>query len=181
MNESPLAQRYAEALSDSLQAADAQHREQARRELESFVAAVHDSFDLQNLLHNPSVAASDRLRVLETILDHMAASTPVRRFLGLLADRGRLDILDDTVRAFGELQDQREGRIRGHVVSARSLDPERQERLRKALERRTGRSIDLSFDVDPELIGGVRAQVGSIVFDGSLATGLSRLRERLET
>ena len=65
------------------------------------------------------------------------------------------------------------------VVSASPLDERRRDRLRRALSQRTGREVRLEVEVDPSLIGGAVAQVGDLVFDGSLRTQLSALRATL--
>jgi F-type H+-transporting ATPase subunit delta len=65
------------------------------------------------------------------------------------------------------------------VVSANPLDDRRKDRLRRALSERTGREVRLEVELDSSLIGGAIAQVGDLVFDGSIRTQLSQLRANL--
>jgi F-type H+-transporting ATPase subunit delta len=76
--------------------------------------------------------------------------------------------------------DQQAGRVRATVTSAGPLGEHQLERLREAIGRMTGRSIVLEAKTDPSLIGGVVAQVGAKLLDGSLRTQLERMRDELK-
>lgn len=172
--------RYAEALADVTANVGSEERTRVREELRGFRQAVHESFDLANLLHNPSVSSGDRLEVLGAVLSKLGVSETTSRFLRLLTDRGRMTLFDDIVDAYERIDDARSGVVRARITSAAELSPEELGRVTKALEDRTGRRLDVAVDVDPRLIGGLRAQVGSMVFDGSVRSELERLRERLQ-
>ena len=79
-----------------------------------------------------------------------------------------------------ELADKRAGRVQARVVSAVEMTEGSIDQLRRALERRTGKKIEMNVEVDPSLIGGIRAEVGSFVLDGTIRTELERLRFALE-
>jgi len=174
-----ISRRYAEALADALSSAE--ERTTVRKELATFRKAVRESFDLENLLHNPSVPSNDRLRVLGSVLERMGSSAPTSRFLRLLAERGRMGLFEEIVEAFDRIDDERSGVVRAHITSASELSADTLERLTAALRQRTGRNLEVSADVDPQLIGGFRARVGTLVFDGSIRSELDRLRERLQS
>jgi F-type H+-transporting ATPase subunit delta len=175
-----VARRYAEALADVVGSASPEERTTVRSELRSFLEAVEKSFDLSNMLHNPSVTSGDRHRVLAAVLEKMGVSTPTSRFLRVVAERGRIDRLRDIIEAYEQIDDERAGIVRAHVTTATPLDDATLRRLEAALEKRTGRRLQMTVDVDPELIAGVRARVGSMVFDTSLQSELSRLRDQLQ-
>jgi len=75
--------------------------------------------------------------------------------------------------------DERLGQIRATVTTAGPLEAEAQERLRQRLEQMTGKTVYLEVQQDPRILGGLVTQIGSQVYDGSLRTQLSRLREEL--
>lgn len=175
-----VSKRYAEALAEVTASFDTAERTRVREELRGFRSAVHESFDLANLLHNPSVASGDRLEVLTAVLTKLGVSDTTSRFLRLLTERGRMPLLDGIVEAYERIDDARAGIVRARITSASELAPETLQRVTAALEARTGRKLDVQVDVDPELIGGLRAQVGSLVFDASVRSELHRLRERLQ-
>jgi F-type H+-transporting ATPase subunit delta len=172
--------RYAEALAEVTAGFGAEDRTRVRDELRGFRSAVHESFDLANLLHNPSVTSGDRLQVLSAVLEKLGVSETTSRFLRLLTERGRMGLLDGIVEAYERIDDARSGIVRAQITSATELSSATLQRVTAALEARTGRKLDVRVDVDPELIGGLRAQVGSLVFDGSVRSELNRLRERLQ-
>ena len=71
--------------------------------------------------------------------------------------------------------------MRAEVTTAEPLTPERTAQMQQQLSTLTGRTVTMTTKVDPALIGGAVARVGSTVYDGSIATQLERLRERLST
>src|SRR5207248_5276057 len=93
-------------------------------------------------------------------------------FLRLLVDRQRIADLPQMVRAYRAMVDQQVGRVRASVTAAKPLADDELGRLREALAALTGRSIVLDSRTDPALIGGVVAQVGATMLDGSLRTQL---------
>jgi F-type H+-transporting ATPase subunit delta len=174
--ESTAARRYAEAL---LEATPRDDLARARDDLARFAATVDATFDLRNVLLNPAFGEDERARVLDRVMDHLALGEVTRRFLRLVLERDRMLEVAAIAESFRKLADDRAGRIRAEVRSAGELTPTAAEQLRAALERRTGKKVDLAVTVDPELIGGLRAQVGSLVFDGTLRAELQRLRATL--
>ncbi|HET6281334.1 MAG TPA: ATP synthase F1 subunit delta, partial [Polyangia bacterium] len=130
-------------------------------------------------LENPVFRPSEKRAILEKILPRLAPTTEVQRFVLLLLDRRRITALPAIARAFGELVDQHAGRVRAAVVSAQPLGPGELDRIRRSLERRTGKTVVIEPSVDPTLIGGVVARVGDLVLDGSVRTQLALLREKL--
>jgi F-type H+-transporting ATPase subunit delta len=101
-------------------------------------------------------------------------------FLRLLVDRRRLGELPDIARSYRDLVDAQVGRVRGTVTSAQPLPPDDLERVRKALAETTRKSLVLEPRTDPAILGGLVAQVGPTVWDGSLRTQLERLRKELK-
>lgn len=175
-----VSRRYAEALADVTASMSSEERTNVRNQLRAVKQAVAESFDLANLLHNPSISSEDRLRVLSTVADHLGLGDITSRFVRLLAERGRMGHFDEIVAAYEKLDDERSGLLRARVTSATELGPEAVERLTHALRKRTGHDLEVEVEVDPSLIGGLRCQVGTLVFDGSLRSELDRLRDRLQ-
>jgi F-type H+-transporting ATPase subunit delta len=97
-----------------------------------------------------------------------------------LGDRNRLASLGDVVGAFGELADQELGRLRAKVTSAVPLDDASVAAIAERLSTTTKKQVIVERAVDPAILGGVVAQVGSLVYDGSLRTQLEDLRTALK-
>ena len=176
---SAAAKRYAEALLDSVMASGAEGAPRAAEELATLARAIDEAPDLRNALENPSYSLPERLKVLDAVSASLGLSKRTRTLARLAVERGRAADLGAIAEAFRKMLDERTGMVRALVTTARPLDDATWADIKAALEKRTGKTVELETQIDPELIGGVRAQVGSFVFDGSIRAELERLRERL--
>jgi F-type H+-transporting ATPase subunit delta len=149
-------------------------------EIDALAAVYASSPELRQTLENPVFKLDQRRSILEKILPRVAPSREVRNFALLLLERGRIQTLPGVARAYAELVDQKLGRVRATVTSAQPLDASTQTAVQRALERRTGKRVVLSTSTDPNLIGGIVARVGDLVFDGSLRTRLESLKSRIQ-
>ncbi len=172
------ARRYAGALFDvSLTEADPQKVEQ---EIGAFADLVKQHADLERALYNPVVPAPRKHDAVTAILALAGPLSPVvGKLLLLLAERDRLVLLPDLVEAYRErLLDYRRV-VRADVTTAVPVPADRLRALKESLAHATGRDVLLDARVDPSLVGGAVTRVGSIVFDGSVARQLERMKERL--
>ena len=170
------ANRYAKALMDVLYPNDA---EAGLQQLDSLVTILASHPEATQILENPTVSTERRQALLASIAEASGFAAPVRRFLDLLVARNRMDLLDDVVVAYRKFLDQKLGVVQARVTSATPLDDAEQSALRVKLETATGLKVRMDIAVDPALIGGVVAQVGSTIYDGSLRQQLKTFRERL--
>jgi len=171
------ARRYARALFSI--AGDEGRVEEMRAELGALGALIEADTELRNALFRPLYPAAQRRAVLEAILGRLASSTTLRHFCNYLVDQRRIVHFAEIAAEYGRLADEAAGRVPAHVRSAGSLSDEQQERLRRALCDRTGRDVQLEVEVDESLVGGLVAQVGDLVFDGSVRSQLHQLRRTL--
>ena len=105
---------------------------------------------------------------------------PQLNLLRLLRRKGRLALGPSIASYYRELLDERRGVARALVRTAVELDDERRRRFGEELARRTGRSVELETEVDPDLIGGAVIRIGDRLIDGSTRAALRGLRRRLE-
>jgi F-type H+-transporting ATPase subunit delta len=172
-----IARRYAKALFE-LGVAEGSY-ERFEQELGDLARAYAASPELRIALENPVVKPSEKRAILAAILARLAPSPSVQRFAQLLLGRGRITLLGGIARAYRDLADARAGQVRATVTTATTLAPGDLDRVRRALEKRTGRKVIIESAVDPELIGGVVARVGDLLLDGSVRTQLDEMRRRL--
>ena len=171
------AARYARALLDvALKESDPQKIE---RDLAAFVAAVESSADLHRALTNPRIPAATRRQVLDAVAKAIGMEAPAAKLLGLLADRGRLEIYKELLAVYRERLLAHSNIVKGTVTSATPLAPEKLKALEAGLSTATGKIVQLDSTVDASLIGGVVAQIGSTVYDGSIRTQLNRIKQQL--
>jgi F-type H+-transporting ATPase subunit delta len=174
---SSVARRYARALM-ALGTEDGRFEAYAA-ELTRLNAAFAASAELQDLWLNPANGRDERLKAIELLTGALQISPVIQNLLKLLVERGRVADLGVLSRAFQEMCDEKAGRVRALVTSAKPLGAEQAGRLQAALAAMTSRQITLETAVDPALIGGVVTQVGSTVLDGSLRTQLLTLQKTL--
>jgi F-type H+-transporting ATPase subunit delta len=152
---------------------------EVRGELDALTKQLADHRELEDALLRPLYPVAERRAVLSAVADRFGASPLLKNFFSFLIDSRRL-VQFDAIRAeYGRLADERAGLIRATVRVAGELSDEQRERLRRALAARVGRQVELAVQVDPSLLGGLVAQVGDVVYDGSLRTQLRQLRESL--
>lgn len=174
---SSVARRYARALL-SIGVEDGQYEPYAAQ-LSRVAQAFEASPELRDLWLNPSNDRERRMAAVEQLVGPLELSGIVANLLRLLVERERIGSLPDIVRAYQALVDEKVGRAQAIVTSATPLTPELSGSLAAALAQLTNKQIVLETRVDPKLIGGVVAQVGGTVLDGSLKTQLEQLRRTL--
>lgn len=172
------AKRYARALFDVALAEG--FAEKVQGELRQFASLVRGHEALWNVLANPAIPAARKRGLVQALLDRTGPlAVPLGKLLLLLANRDRLPLLPDLADAYDERVLDHQKVIRGSVTTAVPLDAARLRALEDSLGRITGRRVTLQPNVDPAIIGGVVAKLGSIVYDGSVATQLEKMKETL--
>lgn len=177
MTSGSIARRYARAILELASEGDGLDR--TASDLDGFVALLDGHDELERALLNPGHPITERKAVLAAVLEKTDLTSTNRNFIRLLLDKGRLGALRSICREYQALADEAQGRVRARVTSARKIDKRTAGRLQKNLEAITGKTVILSQEVDPALIGGTVTQVGHLVFDGSIRAALARVRQRL--
>jgi F-type H+-transporting ATPase subunit delta len=174
---SAAARRYARAIFEL--AKEGQKTAEVRVELDTLASIFEASAALREALLTPLYPVKERRGVLSRVAEAEGLSTLVSNFYSYLIDQRRLVDFSGIREEFLRLVDVDSGLITAQVVSARPLDDTRQDQLRRALSARTGLDVRLELEVDASLIGGVVANVGDLVFDGSIRAQLESLRANL--
>jgi len=169
--------RYALALFDV--AKKANRLEQVDRDLAAFAAFVRDHDDVRRAFEAPAVAPQKKRALLDALLDRSELRGEVPQLLRMLADRDRLSQLSEVVAAFDDRLRQERKIVEAHVVTALPLNDADRTSLKNALRRASGADVALSEQVNPSIVGGFVARVGSLVFDASLTRQLERMKQRL--
>ena len=149
------------------------------QQLQEFLTLLNEEADARRFLENPTMAGERRKRLMKEISGALSLDQRVANFIGILVDRDRLPDLEEIVQTYQKFLDEKLGIIRARVTSAHSLDAAQQKDLAVRLERATGKQVRMEVAVDPTLIGGVVAQVGSTIYDGSVRQQLQAFRNRL--
>lgn len=179
-----VANRYARALVDTLVkpsplAPAPPPAEQVVEHLRAFAALLRESAELREALATPSVPASKKRQIVDRIARAAQMPPVVRNFLLVLISRRRMGALPAIVDAFEEMMDRYLGVMKVAIASAQPLTDAQQEKLTEGLAAASGKRVWLNTRVDPDLLGGVVAQIGSLVLDGSVRGRLDALERRL--
>jgi F-type H+-transporting ATPase subunit delta len=168
---------YANALFEA--ALEQDRLEPVRDELRQVVDAEAEVPELRELLRNPQLDPRARAAAIEDVFD--GGEELVRNFLLLLADKGRTDSLDEIAREYERLVAEHEGIVHAELTTAVELSDEEARKLLDRIEQASGRKVEATRSVDPDLIGGIVLQVGSHRLDASVRGRLDRLRRELAT
>jgi len=172
------ANRYAKALFD-VAIEEKADLSQVDRDLEAVVTMMAASPDFAVAARGRAVSDASRQALMEAVSKAMSLSAPVTKLLVPLAQSGKLNLVPDLAAAYRERLLAHQNIVRAEVTSAAPLSPEKAQALADSLSKVTGKKVEISVSVDPELLGGVVARIGSTVYDGSVKTQLARMRQEL--
>jgi F-type H+-transporting ATPase subunit delta len=174
-----VATRYARALLD-VAIKERANVEQIESQLADFVDLLNKYPALEKVLLNPAVPVPRKRAAVAELLARANFSPILAKLIALLADRDRLVLLPDLLASYRErLMDYRHV-VRAEVTTAAPIDATRVEAIQRGLATLTGRTVTVATKIDPAIIGGVVARVGSTVYDGSVTRQLERMRATLE-
>jgi F-type H+-transporting ATPase subunit delta len=168
---------YARALYEA--AKDKDRLDLVREELADFVQAQREVPELRELLRNPQLDHRVKASALEELLG--GDEELVRNFLLLLAEKNRAGEVEEIAREFEQMVALEEGILDVELTTAVELSDEEARDVIKQIEKASGRKVEASRRVDPDLIGGIVLQAGSMRLDASVLGRLNRLRTELTT
>ena len=168
-----LAGRYATALFGL--ARDEQQIDAVSRSLDSIEAATSESADFRALVTSPLIGRADAGKTIRALVPSLGLDPITGRFLGVLADNGRLSELKSVIRIVRELASAHRGETKAEVTSAHPLGDDQITALKTKLKARVGSDVTIDARVDPNLLGGIVVRLGSQMIDASIATKLNTL------
>jgi F-type H+-transporting ATPase subunit delta len=173
-----IAKRYSRALFNL--AAEGQAIEQYGTELDGFNKVLKALPDFENILRNPLYPEGVKKDIFQKVSASMELSPIVGSFLNLLVEKKRIQHLPEITEYYHRLIDEHSNISRAKVKAAVKLDAAELEKIAAALEKRIGKKIVVEFEQDPSLLGGVFAQIGDFVLDGSVKRQLLTFKESLK-
>jgi F-type H+-transporting ATPase subunit delta len=148
-------------------------------EFQQMSDVVNGSRELRNVLQNPAVSREQKLKLLDSIIQHTGASKMLRNFLAVLIDHRRIGNIGDVLEQFKQDLDRRMGIAEAKVSSVRELSSAEKKSLEQQLAAITGKTVRATYSQDASLLGGVLVRVGSTIYDGSVQGRLQRMRQEL--
>jgi F-type H+-transporting ATPase subunit delta len=148
------------------------------KELEGFQALLERERQLQGALADPAIGAAKRAAILEAVLASAKVAPETLNLLRLLARNERVPLVGFVAESFHRLVLEHKQIQPGEVVSAHPLSSDQKKRLAGQLGQALGKTMELSYRTDPEILGGVVVRVGNRVFDASVTNQLHRFKEK---
>ena len=144
----------------------------------ALVAAVARDGQMHSVLLNPRVSAQQKKELFEAAaggrLDELT-----KRLLAILVDGHRETLIGSIAEQFDELKHEHDKVLRARITSAQPLSGEQRDDIVAALEKRYGKKVEADLDVDPQLLGGARVQVGDQVINASVRDALAQMAAAL--
>jgi len=171
-----IARRYASALHEEA-------RQQSRskpvdRDIETIDEALKASRELVGFFKSPIISRDKKKAVIDSLFGNRVDELTLQ-FLKLLVDKQREDIVPEVIEAYRILRDEHLGIMAATARVAQPLSGGEEKELVDTLGKMTGKSIRLSVELDPGLLGGAVVRVGDTVYDGSIRNHLELLREQM--
>lgn len=148
--------------------------------LAEIAALVNTSTEFRNVLQNPSVALTQKLGLLDAVIQRTGGSKILRNFIAVLIDQRRIGNVGEILEQFKRELDRRMGIADARVSSARELTTAEKTSLEKQLAAVTGKTVRATYSEDASLVGGAVVRVGSTIYDGSVRGQFQRIREEIK-
>ena len=178
-SEKGLAGRYAGALYEL--SVEAKATDTVLADLTTLKTLLAENAELASLVVSPVYSRSDQMNAVVAILNKAGAHALTAKFVGAVAENGRLFALPQIIQAFVNEVARRNGQVSAEVVSAVTLDKSRQKAVEQTVSSLAGsENISLEMRVDPALMGGLIVRIGSRLFDTSVKTKLNRLEAAMK-
>lgn len=172
-----IARVYAEALFDS--AKEKGNLDAVQEQVGQFADALEASRDLQVFFYSPSFSTAEKQEGLTKAIS--GAEPEITNFLELLLEKHRMPALQRIRRRFDHLVAEENKELEVTVTSAVELDEGIASQIGAEIEKQTGRTVELTSDVDDEILGGLVVRVGNMVLDASVRNKLEKLRKSVAT
>lgn len=151
----------------------------AQQQMRDFAQTLEESGVLREVLENPSIEMTGKLKVLDGIAGRIAMFPQVRNFIAVILEHHRLAELDEILNEYKQVVDDHAGATEARITSARPLNAEDRAQLEAQIAKLAGARVRARYAEDATLLGGAVVEIGSTVYDGSLRAQLQQLKQRL--
>ena len=148
-------------------------------DMKSLSKLLIDSPDFEEMILSPTVTKEDKKNVIFLIADKYNFSTILKNFLGFVATKNRLFFLSKIIESFLNLVSKNKGELKAKLISSKKLSDEEQKKIKEELSKDFKSPLNINYQYDPNLIGGLIIQVGSVMIDTSIKTKLNKLEKNM--
>ena len=153
--------------------------DKAEEGMKSLSTLLNESSDFKEVILSPAVKKENKQSIMYAIADKNNFSITLKKFLGFVATKNRLFFLSQIIESFLNLVSNNKGELKAKLVSSKKLSPAEQEKIQAELSKDFESHLNINYEYDPSLIGGLIIQVGSIMVDTSIKTKLKKLEKNM--
>ena len=169
--------KFAQALADV--ARELKLEDQVLEELSGFSGLLESNKELMEALTHPAIPFSAKRNIVQELAKKIPLTQTVVNFILVLMERARLPQFQEVLEAYESILDELHGIVRADVFACEKVDKAVDRRLQATISTLTGKKVKINYHVDESLIGGLKLQIGSTIYDGSIGTQLEEFRRRL--
>ena len=153
--------------------------EKVENEMNGLKKLLIDSSDFREMISNPTIKREEKKNIISTITQSNNFSQTGKKFLGFLTTKNRLFFLNQIIDSFLNLVSSNKGELKAKLISSKELSKIEIERISKELSKDFRSELNIEYKYDPDLIGGLVIQVGSIMIDTSIRNKLNQLESKM--
>ena len=148
-------------------------------EMNGLKVLLSKSSDFRGMILNPTVSKEEKNKVINEMSNQYIFSQTLKKFLGFLTIKNRLFFLNKIIDSFLNLVSSNKGELKAKLVSSKELSKMEIEKIGKELSKDFKSVLNIDYKYDPDLIGGLVIQVGSVIIDTSIKTKLKKLEKNM--
>lgn len=176
MYQQVIARRYAKGF---LLAVPKNEREITLKELKEIVELFREQGDFYKLLTDPAFSPLEKKAVLNRIAEAIGLNETLKNFLLLLIEKGRASLLPLICDSLQAQIDEQNDLVRAKIMSATVIDADQIGQIKQALAKVSGKNVEVSAEVEPGLLGGIKVDMGGMIFDGTVKAKLDLIKNQL--
>ena len=148
-------------------------------EMKSFAYLLRESSDFKEMILSPTISKEDKKNVIFAIAEKNNFSENLKKFLGFVSLKNRLFYINNIIESFLNLVSNSKGELKAKLVSSKKLTEDEQKKIQGDLSKKLKSPLNLNYTYDPDLIGGLIMQIGSVMIDTSVKTKLKKIEKNM--
>jgi len=147
--------------------------------MNSLRTLLDESSDFKEMILNPTITKEEKNKVIIEMVDQYSFCQTLKKFLGFLTSKNRLFFLNQIIDSFLNFLSSSKGELKAKLLSSKELSKTELEKICNELSKDFKSALNIDYKYDPDLIGGLIIQVGSVMVDTSIKTKLKKLEKNM--
>ncbi len=174
---SETSERYSRALFEV--AKESSELDKIDNDMRNFQSLFNSSSEIKNFIQNPTQSKNAQNSVIHLVAEKLGFSKNLKNFFLLLIEKRRIFFVRKISESFLKLCSKKRGELKASLISSKELSQTELDEISKDLSKSMGSTIKLDYQVDKELIGGLKLQVGSFMIDTSIKNKLKKYKQTM--